>query len=231
MTWQGGKRPGEAPPRSRFARLAPLVGQKDRGDIEASLHGLATALKMRKPKGASICGWSAAPKRKPSITGKSPALYPLSAYGKDYTPPAGKVDPSIDMKTAVREQVNKMDAVEYFTLLCELHEGQSAAPRPTRRSLETMARIGIVPGPGFRQEQVRSRLRQARAARSPSTASCCTSSSATATSRISTAGGSRPRPASTARTTSSARSSRPSALAPTGRRTRSTRPRRNRRAA
>src|SRR5262245_19393874 len=28
-------------------------------------------------------------------------LLPLSAYGKPYTPPEGKVDPSIDMKTAV----------------------------------------------------------------------------------------------------------------------------------
>src|ERR1044071_6522065 len=35
-------------------------------------------------------------------------LVPLSAYGKAYTPPAGTVDPSIDMKTAVREQVNRM---------------------------------------------------------------------------------------------------------------------------
>jgi hypothetical protein len=44
-------------------------------------------------------------------------LVPLGAYGKPYTPPAGKVDPSIDMKTAVRDQVNRMDAVAYFTLL------------------------------------------------------------------------------------------------------------------
>jgi hypothetical protein len=47
-------------------------------------------------------------------------LVPLSAYGKEYTPPAGTADPSVDMKTAVRDQVNPMDAVEYFTLLCEL---------------------------------------------------------------------------------------------------------------
>jgi hypothetical protein len=33
-------------------------------------------------------------------------LVPLSAYGKPYTPPLGKVDPSIDEKTAVRAQVN-----------------------------------------------------------------------------------------------------------------------------
>ena len=47
-------------------------------------------------------------------------LVPLSSYGKPYTPPPGKVDPSIDMKTAVREQVNRMDAVAYFTLLAQL---------------------------------------------------------------------------------------------------------------
>ena len=34
----------------------------------------------------------------------------VSAYGKPYTPPPGKVDPAFDMKTAVREQVNAMDA-------------------------------------------------------------------------------------------------------------------------
>src|SRR4249920_1411897 len=47
-------------------------------------------------------------------------LVPLSAYGKPHTPPEGKVDPSIDMKTAVREQVNRMDAKEYFSLLSQL---------------------------------------------------------------------------------------------------------------
>ncbi len=51
MTWQGGKRPREAPPRSPFARLAPLVGQDRTGDVEASLRGLATALKNAKAKG------------------------------------------------------------------------------------------------------------------------------------------------------------------------------------
>src|SRR5579871_3732642 len=47
-------------------------------------------------------------------------LAPLSGYGKPYTPPAGKVDPAVDMKTPVREQVHKMDAVAYFTLLASL---------------------------------------------------------------------------------------------------------------
>ena len=72
----------------------------------------------------------------------------------DYTPPPGKVDPSIDMKTAVREQVNRMDAVEYFTLLCELMKTNppAAADAPV---LARMARIGLVAGQGFRRQQAR----------------------------------------------------------------------------
>jgi hypothetical protein len=75
-------------------------------------------------------------------------VVPLSSYGKDWTPPAGKVDPSIDMKTAVRDQVNALDAVQYFTLLCELMKANppSAADAPF---VERMAEIGIVPGQDF----------------------------------------------------------------------------------
>ena len=39
-------------------------------------------------------------------------LVPLSAYGKPYAPPTGKVDLTIDMKTPVRAQVNTMKASE-----------------------------------------------------------------------------------------------------------------------
>ncbi|MCK1366460.1 DUF1254 domain-containing protein [Bradyrhizobium sp. 62] len=75
-------------------------------------------------------------------------LVPLSAYGKPYTPPPGTVDPSIDMKTAVREQVNRMDAVAYFTLFCKLMKDNpaSAADAP---QLAKFAKIGIVPGQDF----------------------------------------------------------------------------------
>ena len=75
-------------------------------------------------------------------------LVPLSAYGKDYTPPAGVVDPSIDMKTPVRDQVNRMDAVEYFTLLCELMKTNPPA-KTDAPMVEKMATIGIVPGQSF----------------------------------------------------------------------------------
>ncbi|PTE11096.1 DUF1254 domain-containing protein [Mesorhizobium helmanticense] len=75
-------------------------------------------------------------------------LYPLSAYGKEWTPPPGKVDPSIDMKTAVREQVNKMDAVEYFSLLAELLKTNPPAEADAPM-VEKLAQIGIVPGQDF----------------------------------------------------------------------------------
>ena len=76
------------------------------------------------------------------------ALVPLSSYGKPYTPPAGTVDPSIDMKTAVREQVNRMDAVSYFNLLAQLMKANppAAADAP---ELTKFAKIGLVPGKDF----------------------------------------------------------------------------------
>src|SRR5512147_1205724 len=75
-------------------------------------------------------------------------LVPLSSYGKPYTPPHGKVDPSIDMKTAVREQVNRMNAKEYFDLLSQLLKTNppSAADAP---ALARFAKIGLVPGKDF----------------------------------------------------------------------------------
>ncbi|MEZ5900153.1 MAG: DUF1254 domain-containing protein [Hyphomicrobiaceae bacterium] len=75
-------------------------------------------------------------------------LQPLSTYGTDYVPPAGKVDPSIDMKTPVREQVNNLTTVEYFTLLAELlkRNPPAAADAP---ALERFKSIGLVPGQDF----------------------------------------------------------------------------------
>ena len=75
-------------------------------------------------------------------------LVPLSAYGKPYTPPSGTVDSSIDMKTAVREQVNRMDPVAYFTLLANLMKRNppAAADAPELAKFE---KIGLVAGKDF----------------------------------------------------------------------------------
>ena len=75
-------------------------------------------------------------------------LYPLSAHGKPYSPPKGVVDASLDMKTAVKDQVNGMSTEEFFSYFAEL-----LVKNPPRSEdgamLEKLAEIGIVPGQKF----------------------------------------------------------------------------------
>jgi hypothetical protein len=74
---------------------------------------------------------------------------PLSAWGKgDWRPPEGRVDPAVDMRTAVREQVDRMPVADYFGLLARLMETNppAAADAP---AVARMARVGIVPGRPF----------------------------------------------------------------------------------
>jgi hypothetical protein len=75
-------------------------------------------------------------------------IVPLSAYGKPYTPPRGKVDPTVDMKTAVRDQVNALDARSYFKLLTILMKDNPPSPADAP-TVANMAKIGIVPGQDF----------------------------------------------------------------------------------
>lgn len=73
------------------------------------------------------------------------SLVPLSSYGKPYTPARLEVDPKIDMKTPVRDQVNSLKATEFFQLLADLMKdnppAEADAPVVAR-----MAKLGIVPG-------------------------------------------------------------------------------------
>jgi hypothetical protein len=76
------------------------------------------------------------------------SVVPLSAYGKPYKPEPGKVDPATDMKTAVREQVNAMDAAAYFKLFAELLK--SNPPSADDASMVAkLAKVGVVPGQDF----------------------------------------------------------------------------------
>src|SRR5215470_10309248 len=75
-------------------------------------------------------------------------LVPLSAYGKPYTPPDGVVDASVDMKTAVRDQVNRLDAIQYFTLLSQLMKA-NPPPAADAPALAKFASIGLVAGKDF----------------------------------------------------------------------------------
>jgi hypothetical protein len=76
------------------------------------------------------------------------SVIPLSAYGKPYAPPPGVVDPAIDMKTAVRKQVDDLDIDAYFERLAKLMKNNppTAEDAPI---IARMARIGLVPGQDF----------------------------------------------------------------------------------
>lgn len=84
---------------------------------------------------------------------------PLSAYGKSYTPPKGRVDPKLDMSPPV-DQVAKMDASEFFSLFVEL--AKTSPPHAHDYPiLDRMKRIGMVPGTRFSAEDLPETVRKA----------------------------------------------------------------------
>jgi hypothetical protein len=75
-------------------------------------------------------------------------LVPLSAFGKPYTPPEASVDPSIDMKAAPVDTLQKMSSASYFDALARLLKSN---PPPASDSpvLAKLATIGVLPGEKF----------------------------------------------------------------------------------
>jgi hypothetical protein len=72
-------------------------------------------------------------------------ITPLSQWGKSWTAPAGKVDPSIDMKTPPMEQVNSMSGKEFFEYAAKLMKLHP--PNATDFSqIARLKHVGIVPG-------------------------------------------------------------------------------------
>ena len=157
------------------------------------------------------------------------SLVPLSAYGKPYTPPAGKVDPAIDMKTAgARPGRTRWTRDAYFKLLAELMKTIRRPPADAPM-VAKMAKIGIVPGQDFDAAKLdagggQGARRGSEARASSKIMALVQGSVAAATRRSRTAGCSRRRPALYGTELPPARARSPrSASAPTGRRTRSIR--------
>ena len=73
---------------------------------------------------------------------------PLSQWGKPAKPIAAKLDPSVDMKTPPKTQVDTMQAAKYFAYAAELLKLHP--PHLTDDPLiDRMKRIGIEPGKAF----------------------------------------------------------------------------------
>jgi hypothetical protein len=76
------------------------------------------------------------------------SVVPLSSYGKPYVPQPSSVDSAVDMKLAIRDQVESLSAYDYFSYLARLMKTNppSADDAPL---VARMAKIGIVPGQDF----------------------------------------------------------------------------------
>ena len=75
-------------------------------------------------------------------------LVPLSKFGQPYTPPPGRVDPSVDMKTPPVEQVANMTSAQFFDRFARLLK-DNPPPASEAPILAKLAKIGIVPGQPF----------------------------------------------------------------------------------
>lgn len=76
------------------------------------------------------------------------SLKPLSAFNKPYTLPEGKINPNIDSKTPVRDQVNNLSGEAYFTRFSSLLKNNPPLSED-KAIIDKLAKIGIVPGKPF----------------------------------------------------------------------------------
>lgn len=80
-------------------------------------------------------------------------LVPLASYGKPYSPAPSLVDPKLDSKTAVREQVHALSAAVYFQLLAKLMKDNPPRKQDSEM-LAKMKRIGLEPGKDFDEKKL-----------------------------------------------------------------------------
>jgi len=125
-----------------------IVGPDWHGELPAGVEELRSATNLVWVLGRTYCTGTPEDYAAVHAIQDQYKLVPLSAYGKPYMPPPGKVDPSIDMKTPTREQVERMDTMSFFRLLAELMK-QNPPYEADAPILARLARIGLVPGQDF----------------------------------------------------------------------------------
>jgi hypothetical protein len=126
-----------------------LTGPRYTGPVPAGMARIASPTDLLWILGRTYCTGTPEDYRAVHALQDRYRLVPLSAWGKgDWRPPEGRVDPAVDMRTAVREQVDRMPVADYFGLLARLMETNppAAADAP---AVARMARVGIVPGRPF----------------------------------------------------------------------------------
>jgi hypothetical protein len=87
-------------------------------------------------------------------------ITPLSQWGKAEEPAAAKVDPSVDMKTPPKVQVDSMSAAAFFAYAAEVLKRQP--PHLTDQPIVAqMRRLGLEPGKSFDLDTCDATVRQA----------------------------------------------------------------------
>lgn len=87
-------------------------------------------------------------------------ITPLSAWGRDAKPPQQKIDPSVDIKTPPKTQVDTMAAGQFFAKAAEIMKANP--PHITDQPIiARMKRIGIAPGKSFDMSKVDPVVRKA----------------------------------------------------------------------
>jgi hypothetical protein len=122
-----------------------IVGPDWRGELPAGVEELRSATNLVWIIGRTHCTGTPEDYAAVHAIQDQYKLVPLSAYGKPYTPPSGRVDSSIDMRTPPREQVERMDTISFFELLAELMK-KNPPYRADAPIFARLARIGLVPG-------------------------------------------------------------------------------------
>jgi len=130
------------------AQTYAITGPNWQGELPAGVKELRSPTSMVWVLGRTYCTGTPEDYKAVHALQDRYKVVPLSAYGKAYTPPTGKVDPSIDMKTPVREQVNDLKAGDYFKLMARLMKDNPPV-RADAAMVARMKKIGIEPGQDF----------------------------------------------------------------------------------
>ena len=87
-------------------------------------------------------------------------ITPLSQWGKAYTPPAAPVDPTVDMKTPPKTQVDTMPGEKFFAYAAEIMK--TNPPHLTDQPIVArMKRLGLVVGQTFDPSKLDANVRAA----------------------------------------------------------------------
>ena len=142
------------------AQTYALTGPNWKGELPGGVKELKAPTNMVWIIGRTYCTGTLEDYKAVHAIQEQYRLTPLGSYGKDYTPPGGKVDPGIEMKTPVRDQVNQMKAGDYFKVLATLMKENPPAADDAPM-VAKLAKIGIIPGKDFDIDSLDPAIRKA----------------------------------------------------------------------